>query len=147
MSEAHPSIVVGVDGSDASKAALRWAAKYAQLTGGNVQAVISWEFPPTYGFYVDYSEAAFVEDGRKTLEKTVSEALGDPPPVPMTFSVVEGRPAGVLIDAAQGADLLVVGSRGRGAFTGMLLGSVSQHCVSHATCPVLVIRHAPEALH
>ncbi|WP_343602552.1 universal stress protein [Mycobacterium sp.] len=140
MSEAHPVVVVGFDGSDASKDALRWAARQAQLTDGEVNAVIAWDFPPTYGFYVDYSEAEFAGHARTTLEEAVAEVLGDPPPVPITVSAVRGRPAEVVIEASQSADLLVVGTRGRGAFTGMLLGSVSQHCVQHAACPVVVVR-------
>lgn len=146
MTEARPVVVVGVDGSDASKDALRWAAKQAQLTGGELHAVISWDFPPSYGFYVDYSDAEFDAQARKTLEEAVTEMLGESPSVPVTFSVVKGRPAEVLIDASRSADLLVVGSHGRGAFTGMLLGSVSQHCVQRAACSVLVVRSRAEQL-
>jgi nucleotide-binding universal stress UspA family protein len=140
MTEARPVVVVGIDGSDASKDALRWAAKQAECTNGEVHAVIAWEFPPSYGFYVDYSEAEFEAQARTTLEEAVTEVLGEPPSVPVVFSVVRGRPTEALIGASQSADMLVVGSRGRGAFTGMLLGSVSQHCIQHAACPVLVVR-------
>lgn len=146
MTEARPVIVVGVDGSAASKDALRWAARQAQLTGGEVNAMIAWEFPPSFGYYVDYSEAEFVADARKTLDEAVAESLGEPPSVPVTFSVVKGQPAAVLIEASRSADLVVVGSRGRGAFAGMLLGSVSQRCVQHATCPVVVVRPSVKEL-
>lgn len=141
MTEARPVVVVGVDGSDASKDALRWAAKQAQLTSGEVHAVIAWQWPFTYGYYTGYSDADFAAQSRETLEEAVTESLGELPPVPVTFSVVEGHPAPVLIEASRSADLLVVGSRGRGAFTAMLLGSVSENCVHHASCPVVVIRH------
>lgn len=140
-SETRPVVVVGVDGSRASKDVLRWAARQAQLTGAELRAVIAWRWPTTYGWAPDYSGFDFAADARKTLEEAVTEALGAAPSVPVIINVIEGHPAEVLIDASRAADLLVVGSRGHGAFTGMLLGSVSQHCVQHATCPVLVYRH------
>lgn len=142
MTEAvmRPVIVIGVDGSEPSKDAVRWAAKQAELTGAELHAVTAWRFPPTYGYPVDYSDVDFAAQARKTLEEVVAETLGQTPPVPVTARVIEGHPAAVLIDASRSADLLVVGSRGRGAFTEMLLGSVSQQCALHATCPVLVVR-------
>lgn len=140
MTEAHPIIVVGVDGSEASADALRWAAKQAQLTAGEVHAVITWQTPSSYGFYVDYTDDDAAADARKTLEKVVTKVLGEPPSAPVTLRVVRGQAAEVLTEASRSADLLVVGSRGRGGFAGMLLGSVSQHCVQHAACPVLVFR-------
>ena len=142
MTEAamRPVIVIGVDGSEPSKDALRWAAKQAELTGAELHAVTAWRFPPTYGYPVDYSDVDFAAQARKTLVEVVAETLGQTPPVPVTARVIEGHPAAVLIDASRSADLRVVGSRGRGAFTGILLGSVSQQCVLHATCPVLVVR-------
>jgi len=143
MTEAHPVIVVGVDGSQVSADALRWAAKQAVLTAGEVQAVITWQPPSSYGYYVDYSDADAAADARKTLEELVTKVLGEPPSAPVTLRVVKGQPAEVLTAASRSADLLVVGSRGRGGFVGMLLGSVSQHCVQHAACPVLVFRRSP----
>ena len=140
MTEAHPVIVVGIDGSEASADALRWAANQARLSAGEVQAVITWQTPSSYGFYVDYTDDDATADARKTLEKVVADVLGEPPSVPVNLRVVKGQPADVLTEATRSADLLVVGSRGRGAFAGMLLGSVSQHCVQHASCPVLVFR-------
>ncbi|HTZ07910.1 MAG TPA: universal stress protein, partial [Acidimicrobiales bacterium] len=79
------------------------------------------------------------------LRDTVRQVLGENPEVPVRLVVREGHPAPVLIDEAGGADLLVVGSRGHGAFMGMVLGSVSEHCVSHAPCPVVVVRHDDES--
>lgn len=140
MIKSDPVIIVGVDGSQASEDALRWAAGQAQLTGGELHAVITWQTPSSYGYYVDYSDADAASDARKTLKTAVTCALGESPPVSPTLRVVKGQPADVLIEASRSADLLVVGSQGRGAFTGMLLGSVSQHCVQHALCPVVVIR-------
>ncbi|MFF7984068.1 universal stress protein [Streptomyces sp. NPDC007901] len=140
-SQASPSlIVVGVDGSESSRAALRWAAHQARLTGAELRPVQAWRLPVTYGMPVDYSDADFEKQARESLRRTVEETLGEHPGVPVAPQVVEGHPAAVLAEAAQNADLLVVGSHGHGAFTGMLLGSVSNHCVHHATCPVLVVR-------
>jgi nucleotide-binding universal stress UspA family protein len=93
----------------------------------------------------DSSGFDFAVDARKTLEEAVTETPGAPPSIPVTISVIDGHPAPVLVDASRSADLLVAGSHGRGAFTGMLLGSVSQLCAQHARCPVLVYRHPPDS--
>jgi nucleotide-binding universal stress UspA family protein len=137
-----PVIVVGVDGSEPSKRALRWAADQARLTGARLDVVTTWEFPPTFGWAPPYPPE-FDPDGdaRTALEATVEEVLGTDPGVVVQLSVVEGHPAPVLIEAAHGAELLVVGSRGHGAFLGLALGSVSEYVASHAPCPVVVVRH------
>jgi nucleotide-binding universal stress UspA family protein len=142
---ADPRIVVGVDGSRSSCQALRWAARQAKLTGASLEVVACWEFPTAYGWVPQYP-AGFDPSGdaRRALEGTVAEVLGEDPGVEIGLSVVEGHAAPVLVEAARGATLLVVGSRGHGGFTGMLLGSVSEHCVSHAPCPVTVVRDLGE---
>src|SRR4051794_25690798 len=134
-------IVVGVDGSPSSKAALRWALDQARLTKARLRAVIAWEVPPYTGWGVlaheDFGAAA-----GKLLRQSVEEALGYD--LPLDVEVVETRVAGhspqVLIDQSAHAALLVVGSRGHGGFAGTLLGSVSQLCLQHAHCPFVVIR-------
>jgi nucleotide-binding universal stress UspA family protein len=140
-----PRIVVGVDGSPTSRAALRWAARQAKFTDGTVDAVIAWEIPmvlQSYGWAPVYVEEAgdFEADARKTLDAVISEEVGPTDSKRVRSLVVNGHPAQALIDAADGADLLVVGSRGHGSFAEALLGSVSQHCVHHAPCPVLIVR-------
>jgi nucleotide-binding universal stress UspA family protein len=143
-SEQERRIVVGVDGSVPSKAALGWAIRQAKLTGAVVDAVIAWHYPATYGYsgyvadYTDYSELA-----AKVVAATIAEVSGPAGPVEVRPTVVEGNPAAVLLAASEGADLLVVGSRGHGGFVEALLGSVSQHCVHHAACPVVILRGAP----
>ncbi|MFD1660663.1 universal stress protein [Streptomyces caeni] len=137
-------IVVGVDGSDSSRSALRWAARQAELTGAELRAVQAWRLPVTYGMPVDYSGGDFEGRAREELRRTIEEVLGEHSGIPVVPLVVEGHPSLVLTKAARNADLLVVGSHGHGAFAGMLLGSVSQHCVQHATCPVLVVRTADD---
>jgi nucleotide-binding universal stress UspA family protein len=140
----HPRIVVGVDGSPISKVALRWAVGQARLTGATVDAVIAWQYPEAMhgnawaAMLVD--EPGFGDLAEKELTEAISEVAGPDPDVTINPVVVEGWPAEVLINIAEGADLLVVGSRGRGGFTSVLLGSVSQNCAHHATCPLLIIR-------
>ena len=134
-------IVVGVDGSPSSMAALRWAILQAELTGCDVEAVIAWRLPSRYGFAAVTDRATdFEGDARKILADALNEVSSVKPDVLIRSSVAEGHPAEVLVRAARGADMLVVGSRGHGGFTEAVLGSVSQHCVHHAPCPVLVIR-------
>lgn len=132
----RPVIVAGVDGSAQSKQALRWAARQAALTGAELRAVIAWHLPEAYG----YTGRDYAADAAEILDKAVTGALGPDPGIPLVTQVIEGHPAAVLIEMCRDADLLVVGSHGRGAFEGMLLGSVSQHCVQHACCPVVVVR-------
>lgn len=138
----QPVIVVGVDGSEASKEALRWAARQAELTGAELHPVMAWRLPATYSFPANYSDVDFAGDARRELQRIIDEVLGMESGVRVVPEVSEGHAAEVLIEAAKQAELLVVGSHGRGAFSGMLLGSVSQHCVHHASCPVLVVRTA-----
>lgn len=148
MSAGSTKIVVGVDGSPSSRAALRWAVRQAALTGGMVDAVMAWHVPVSpYGYtwapiYTDEADH-LEEDARKALDAALSEEVGPADRQRVTARVIKGHPAEVLLKAATGADLLVVGSRGHGAFADALLGSVGQHCVHHAHCPVLIIRGEP----
>ena len=140
-----PRIVVGVDGSPSSMTALRWAVRQGELTGATVEAVISWQYPVNYGTYgwapISMEDGAdFGEIAEKTVTEAINAVVDPTSDVRVRPMVVQGNPVQVLMDAAQGADLLVVGSRGHGGFTGALLGSVSQHCVHHAHCPVVVVR-------
>jgi nucleotide-binding universal stress UspA family protein len=135
-------IVVGTDGSDASVDALKWAARQAQLTGATLEVVTTWHYPVSYGFPtiadVDWQQ------GAKLTQEHACTAAGLPDDLPLVSTVVEGHPAYELVGRSYGADLLVVGSRGHGGFTGMLVGSVSGHVVAHASCPVVVVRHHQE---
>ena len=134
-------IVVGVDGSEPSREALAWAVDEARLRGGRVVAVTAWEFPilTTGGLEtVSMDQAAFASVATNLLNQTVDAVAGGDVPIQRTVS--HGSPAKVIIDAAEGADLVVVGSRGLGGFTGLLLGSVSAHLVHHCPCTVVVVR-------
>jgi nucleotide-binding universal stress UspA family protein len=143
------SIVVGVDGSPSAGDALRWAVRQAELTGATVEAVIAWHLPLMVGGYAwppvgVLATTDFGKLARQVLTDSIAAAVGSGGPVPVLPVVKEGNPAQMLLDTAEGADLLVVGSRGHGGFAEALLGSVSQHCVHHASCPVVVIRGAGE---
>lgn len=131
-------VVVGVDGSASSELALRWAAEQVRLTGQELHAVISWDLPVSYDVPVS-TEFDWGGEAAGALAKTVERVLGEDDARRVVQRVMKGRPAKVLTDAAGDADLLVVGSRGHGGFTGLLLGSVSQHVIAHAGCPVVVV--------
>jgi nucleotide-binding universal stress UspA family protein len=139
-------IVVGVDGSSHSEKALRWAIGQARLTGQPLDAVIGWDIPVNYaaGSVVGGAGAFPAFDWKgvatSTLKDTVAQVVDAPDADRVSQRVVKGYLAQVLLDAAAEAALLVVGSRGRGGFTGMLLGSVSQAVVARAACPVVVVR-------
>ncbi|MDQ1512398.1 MAG: hypothetical protein QOC59_240 [Microbacteriaceae bacterium] len=140
----RPRIVVGVDGSADSVAALRAGAWAAAVRGGTLTAVTAWTAPLVYGkaptVVPDLEEAA-----EATLRRAIEEAFHGNRLVPLGAIVREGTAAGALVAESQEADLLVVGSRGHGGFPGLLLGSVSMACTMHARCPVLVM-HTGDAL-
>lgn len=135
-----PRIVVGVDGSEPSKAALRLAAEQAELTGGVVDAVYAWEPPPSWPPRESKLGGYQEEQAREHLDQVIDEVLGPERSVEVRPRSTQGHPAAVLLEVAAGARLLVVGNRGHGGFAGALLGSVGQHCVQHAPCPVVVVR-------
>jgi len=140
MSEQEHRIVVGVDGSESSTAALRWAIRQAKMTGARVDAVAAWRYPTGYGWAPSPEEIDFEGDAERSLAGALAAVSALEPDVPVHPLVTEGAAAEVLLRTAKGADLLVVGSRGLGALASPLLGSVSMYCVLHAHCPVLVLR-------
>lgn len=136
-------IVVGVDGSEHSHAALAWAARQAELTGALLQTVTAWEYPQFYGMYdwaPDLKDPGPEQIAERLAHDAVDAVLGPDPKIPLKIQVGQGSAARVLTEAARGAALRVVGSRGYGAFAGALLGSVSQHVAHHASCPVVIVR-------
>jgi nucleotide-binding universal stress UspA family protein len=137
--DARPRIVVGVDGSDPSKLALRWAARIAAAENARLEAVMAWQLPTlayaSIGPIVDMQHA--MEDA---LLETVDEVFGADRPEGLQLRTVQGGGAPVLLESSNDALMIVVGSRGRGGFAGLLLGSVSSKVAEHAECPVLVAR-------
>ena len=130
-------IVVGIDGSASSIHALRWAVRQAQATGSAVEAVMAWQYPVGL---VPAGGQDFEAESRQALDDAIEGAFSRSPLVQVNQVVEEGEPALALVGRSRDAALLVVGSRGHGAFVGMLIGSVSQYCVTHAHCPVVVLR-------
>lgn len=133
--------MVGVDGSDCSARALRWALEEARLRRAKVRAVIAWSYPhvSTYHEAAHAMKVPFAEEAAAMLERAVSEARREAEDVEIENDVVESPAASALVEAARDASLLVVGSRGLGGFTGLLLGSVSQQCAHHAPCPLVIV--------
>ena len=132
--------VAGVDGSAPSRLALEWAVTEARLRNGQVPAVTEWEFPPaTVGMEgLVWDPDVFPQAARQLQHEALKRV--DSEGVTVTGDVVQGNAAAVLLRAAENADLLVVGSRGLGGFTGLLLGSVSTQVLHHSRCPALVVR-------
>lgn len=134
----RPLVVVGVDGSPESDKAVDWAGEYVARLSGTLDVVAAWSYPTMYGQPMVTSAYDPEHDAQAVVEKAV--ARQHLPPERVRTHVVQG-PAPIVLTARAGdADLLVVGSRGHGGFAGLLLGSVSQHCVHHSPCPVAVIR-------
>ena len=148
-------IVVGVDGSQESQQALEWAVEQARLTSSMVEVVYAYEYSPSWQLYgyegLSIAEVELAAREEETVEREavayaeglVSDMIAklkNPEAVEIEPVIVnDRRPASALLKRAQDASLLVVGSRGRGGFAGLLLGSVSQQCASHATCPVVIL--------
>jgi nucleotide-binding universal stress UspA family protein len=144
-------IVAGVDGSDGSREALRWAVDEGRLRGARVVALHAWELPlapaavsPAPRLDLVGAVTELHERALQLVTALVEEVAGGDSTIAVEPVALEGPAAPALIDAARDADLLVVGSRGHGGFTGLLLGSVSQQCVHHAPCPVVVHRRASQ---
>ncbi len=136
-------IVVGYDGSQSSADALAWAVRQAVLTGSTLVILMTWEWPNSYGWAVPIPDDFDPEaDVRTVLDAAVAEIRAEHPDLSVESELVSGHPAPALVEASKGADLLVVGSRGHGEFVGMLVGSVSEYCVTNAHCPVLVHRNS-----
>jgi nucleotide-binding universal stress UspA family protein len=144
-------IVVGIDGSELGRAALRWARDEARLRDATLVAVHAWTFVPPATMaepgMIPVPAADLMGDldsersaAQSLLDESVAEAEGGG--VRIEQRLVEGPPGDVLAAAAADADLIVVGSHGRGGLAAALLGSVSQHVVRHASCPVVIVRGA-----
>jgi nucleotide-binding universal stress UspA family protein len=149
--EIRQRIVVGVDGSDGGREALSWALGEARLRGAQLDVVTAWEYPfewsegfnPRWSHDENFFRVTALERAQADLDELLD---GKPQPSWVRVFAAEGAPADVLVGRAEGADLLVVGSRGRGGVAGLLLGSVSTTCVHHAAVPVTVVR-APAGRH
>lgn len=134
-------IVAGIDGSPEARNAFEWAMQEAELRGAEIEAVHAYSAP--WDYWAAPVPPVPITEVEEAQEKLVKQEIADAserhPNVRITQHIVNEIPARALIDRAKGASLLVVGSRGRGGFTGLLLGSVSQQVIHHAPCPVVVV--------
>lgn len=136
-------IVVGIDGSAGSRAALRFAAEEAELRRAVLTVVSVWHVPagvylqPTY---VELDLDVLQQAAREVAEQEIADVMGAERAKGVELLMRQGNPAQALLEASHEAEMLVVGSRGHGGFAGLLLGSVSQQCAAHASCPVVVVR-------
>jgi nucleotide-binding universal stress UspA family protein len=138
-------VVVGVDGSPLSEEAIGFALEEAALRGAELVALHAWSHPVSTGpgdmMPLVYDE----EDLRANEERVLAESVAGwsqrYPEVPVTRRLVRGRPARALVEESQAAQLVVVGALGRGGFTGLILGSVSQAVLHHSACPLAIVRH------
>jgi nucleotide-binding universal stress UspA family protein len=133
-------IVVGVDGSDHAQRALRWAFEEAEVRDGELTAVFAWQFP-LIGTPGAFDRESLEAEAKQFLSAEVA-ASNPPKELTMNTLVAQGDPSASLLAACQtaNADLLVIGSRGREGFVGLLLGSVGQECAVHAPCPVVIVK-------
>jgi len=137
-------IVVGVDGSANSLDALAWAVGQAVLTGAGVQAVIAWDYPALSGVDPKNAHLDWRTKAQETINARLARVMGTDS-VNISLEVIAGHPAEVLLDASVGAELLVVGKRRQNGCTETPSGSVREHVISYAACPVLVMCHASDA--
>jgi nucleotide-binding universal stress UspA family protein len=135
-------IIVGIDGSESSVKALREARRLADALGAPLEAVAVWQQGHSmYDFYQSRSGWTPEKDIEKLLQDAAEAAFGSDHPAHFTTTILQGTPTKALIRHSTGAEMLVLGSRGHGGFSGLLLGSVSSACVAHATCPVLIVHN------
>jgi nucleotide-binding universal stress UspA family protein len=145
------TVVVGVDSSEGARQALVFALEEARLRNATLRAVYAWSFravATSAGMFeppVEFDFAELQKDNEELLADVVKQVAGEKPEVDIVENVVEGPAAQVLVEESKGADLLVVGSRGHGGFTGLLLGSVSQQVAHHAHCPVAIVPPSVES--
>ncbi len=144
MAEAeNPFIVVGVDGSQQSIKAMRWAIEHAKLLGARVRIVGAWDVPSTIYLTPGHVESDYYRDASQAFDAAISEGLNglDIQGVLVEKELIQSSPSKALHDAAKGALSLVIGSHGtRDEFPGMHLGSTASYCVNHAPCPVVLLR-------
>src|SRR4051812_5685465 len=146
----RPTIVVGTDGSDSSRAALCWAAEQARRTGATLRAVYAWDVPPVSGLalgFVPEPDPDVTATAGREVTKNVTEMLTAAGYTDVEFEVrvVQGHAAQAILDEAQDASVIVVGRRGVGGFAAAVMGSVSRYVSAHAHIPVVVIPHEARA--
>ena len=141
--ESGQVVVVGVDGSDPSVAALSWASRYGAATGATVRAVRVWHYPTAAGLPPGKTPEPVENEVEGCVRDELTQAVTKANPdssAQVESKIIYGHPAEALIDESRGESLLVLGHRGHGGFAEALTGSIVIHCVNHAACPVVVVR-------
>ncbi|MDI2032851.1 universal stress protein [Saccharopolyspora sp. TS4A08] len=134
------TVVVGVDGSEESVHALRWAAEHVRQVGGLLHAITVWHQPVQFGYHLTSTDAELQKQGQEALDGALARVKPDFPSVDIRSKLIRGQVVDEFVKLSKQADLLVVGDKGHGAFTGMLVGSVAMKIVHHSACPVTVVR-------
>ena len=140
MPEVPARIVVGIDGSESSERALDWAVTEAARRDAPLHLVTAWMFPMAPGYAFTATVPQVREAAAEACERAGDEVRRRAPQLRVSTQTVQQTPGPALVAASEGADLLVVGSRGLGGFEGLVMGSVSQYCARHASCSVVVVR-------
>lgn len=140
MVQAAPVVIVGVDGSAESGRALRWAADYVTQLGGVVHAITVWHQPVQFGYRLATSDAELEQRAKRSLEEIVKPVHEEYPKLDLKSRLLRGHVVDEMVGLSNQADLMVLGNKGHGAFTGMMVGSVALKLVHHSRCPVTVIR-------
>jgi nucleotide-binding universal stress UspA family protein len=135
-----PEVVVGVDGSENSVEAVRWAVDYARAKGLNVRVISAFDIPWRIFITPTSTDENYADAAKEALDSTMERAFPDGTDLQIKRQVVQGRPELALGAASKNAVVLVIGSHGVGLLPGVTLGSVANYCVNHASCPVVVIR-------
>lgn len=144
MVDSAARILVGVDGSDSSIAALRYAARLAEALHAPLEAMTTWDVAGRMNYAMPDVTSPLAR-ARHIADESIHRAFDGRPPAGFSTSTCTGPPAKRLIDESARAGLLVLGSRGHGGFAGLLLGSVSSACAVHAHCPVLIVHGDPSS--
>ncbi|GAA3352974.1 universal stress protein [Saccharopolyspora gregorii] len=134
------TVVVGIDGSDESGRALRWAADYVTKVGGLVHAIAVWHQPVQFGYRLPTPDSELEARARELLDGTTEAVQREFPDVDIRPRLIRGHVVDELVGLSPQADMMVLGNKGHGAFTGMMVGSVALKLVHHARCPLLVVR-------
>ena len=133
-------IVVGIDGSESGAKALQWAIDYARCRPAVIDVVTAWTFPMVEGYAFTNTLSEVENDARALVKATMSHVAEEVPEIVVRGETADGEAGPVLVNAANGADLLVVGARGTSGLERLLQGSVSAYCAKRATCAVVVVR-------
>lgn len=140
MARGSQTVIVGIDGSEESERALRWAVEYVQQVGGLVHAITVWHQPVQFGYRLPNPDVELEQRAKKLLDEVTASVKADYPDVDVKPRLIRGHVVDELVGLSPQADLMVMGNKGHGAFTGMMVGSVTLKLVHHARCPVLVAR-------